>query len=112
MGFLFVFCSNKSKTFPGQVGRVVLQRPSDGTNSLVTSRLILQPRYVLLHRPSRSTQACGHPAPRAAEPGKNLPAMQEVQVRSFVQDDLVEKRMATCSILAWRIPRTDEPGGL
>ena len=43
---------------------------------------------------------------------KNLPAMQEVQVRSFVQDDLVEKRMATCSILAWRIPRTDEPGRL
>lgn len=75
MGFLFVFCSNKSKTFPGQVGRVVLQRPSDGTNSLVTSRLILQPRYVLLHRPSRSTQACGHPAPRAAEPGKKAPVL-------------------------------------
>lgn len=74
MGFLFVFCSNKSKTVPGQVGQVVLQRPSDGTNSLVTSRLILQPHYVLLHRPSWSAQAGGRPAPRAAEPGKKVPA--------------------------------------
>ena len=73
MGFLFFFCSNKSKTVPGQVGWVVLQWPSDGTNSLVTSRLVLQPHYVLLHRPSRSTQAGGRPAPRAAEPGKKAP---------------------------------------
>lgn len=53
--------------------RVVFQWPSDGTNSLVTSRLLLQSRHVLLHRPSRSAQAGGCPAPRAAVPGKKAP---------------------------------------
>ena len=39
--------------------------------------------------------------------------MQETQVLSLGQEDLLEKGMATCfSILAWRIPRTEEPGGL
>ena len=44
---------------------------------------------------------------------KNLPAMQETQVRSLGGEDLLEKGMATnFSILAWRIPWTEEPGGL
>ena len=44
---------------------------------------------------------------------KNLPAMQETQVRSLGQEDPLEKEMATpSSILAWRIPWTEEPGGL
>ena len=44
---------------------------------------------------------------------KNLPAIQETQVRSLGQEDLLKKRMAIhSSILAWRIPRTEEPGGL
>ena len=47
---------------------------------------------------------------------KNLPAMQETQemwVRSLDQEDPLEKEMATySSILAWRIPRTEEPGRL
>ena len=44
---------------------------------------------------------------------KNPPATQETQVRSLCQEDPLEKGMAThCSILAWRIPRTQEPGGL
>ena len=39
---------------------------------------------------------------------KNLPAMQETQVRSLGWEDNVEKRMATHSnILAWRIPWTE-----
>ena len=43
----------------------------------------------------------------------NLPAMQETQVRSLGREDLLEKGMAThSSILAWRIPWTEEPGGL
>ena len=43
---------------------------------------------------------------------KNSPAMQETQVQSLGQDPL-EKSMAThSSILAWRIPWTEEPGGL
>ena len=44
---------------------------------------------------------------------KNLPAMQETQVRSLGQEDPLEKGMATHpSILAWRIPWTEEPGRL
>ena len=44
---------------------------------------------------------------------KNLPAMQETQLRSLGQEDFLEKKMATqSSILAWRIPWTVEPGGL
>ena len=44
---------------------------------------------------------------------KNLPAMQEVQVQFLGQEDPVEKEMAThSSILAWRIPWTEEPGRL
>ena len=38
---------------------------------------------------------------------------QETQVRSLVQEDPLEEGMAThSSILAWRIPWTEEPGGL
>ena len=44
---------------------------------------------------------------------KNLPAMQETQVRSLGEEDLLEKEMATHStILAWRISWTEELGGL
>ena len=43
---------------------------------------------------------------------KNLPAMQETQVRLLGREDPLEKGMAThTSILAWRIPWTEEPGG-
>ena len=39
--------------------------------------------------------------------------IQEIQVRSLGQEDLLEEGMATHScILAWRIPWTEEPGGL
>ena len=44
---------------------------------------------------------------------KNLPAMQETWVRSLGWEDPLEKGKAThSSILAWRIPWTEEPGGL
>ena len=44
---------------------------------------------------------------------KNLPAMWETQVRSLGQEDPLEGGMAAhSSILAWRIPWTEEPGGL
>ena len=44
---------------------------------------------------------------------KNLSAMQETQVQSMSQADPLEKGMAThSSILAWRIPWKEEPGGL
>ena len=44
---------------------------------------------------------------------KSLPAKQETRVQSLDQEDPLEKEMAThSSILAWRIPWTEEPGGL
>ena len=44
---------------------------------------------------------------------KHLPTMQETQVRSLGQEDPLEKEMAPHSrILTWKIPWTEEPGGL
>ena len=44
---------------------------------------------------------------------KNVPAMQETRVRSLGVENPLEKEMATrSSILCWRIPWTEEPGGL
>ena len=44
---------------------------------------------------------------------KNLPAMWETWVQSLDWEDALEEGMAThSSFLAWRIPRTEEPGGL
>ena len=44
---------------------------------------------------------------------KNLPAKQETQVPSLDWEDVLEEGLATHSrILAWRIPWTEEPGGL
>ena len=56
-----------------------------------------------------------HPAPASlvAQRLKCLPAMQETRVRSLGQEDPLEKEMAPhSSILAWRIPWTEEPGRL
>ena len=67
--------------------------------------------------------SCSHPQPHTrplftrwyslmAQMVKNLPAMQGTQVQSLGQEDVLEKGMAThSSILAWRIPWTEEPGG-
>ena len=44
---------------------------------------------------------------------ENLPWIQEIWVQSLGQEDLLEKGIAThSSILAWRIPWTEEPGRL
>ena len=48
-----------------------------------------------------------------AQMAKNLPAMQETRVRSLGQEDPLEREIATrSSILAWKIPWTEEPGRL
>ena len=48
-----------------------------------------------------------------AQSVKNLPAVLETKVRFLGQEDSLEKEMAThSSILAWRIPWTEEPGRL
>ena len=48
-----------------------------------------------------------------AQTVKSMPTIQETQVQSLGQEDPLEKEMAThSSILAWKIPRMEEPGGL
>ena len=48
-----------------------------------------------------------------AQTVKNLPAMQQTQVQFLGREDSLEKDMAIhSSIFAWRIPWTEEPGGL
>ena len=47
-----------------------------------------------------------------AQTVKNLSAMQETRVHSLGQEDTLEKALSThSSILAWRIPCTEKPGG-
>ena len=51
--------------------------------------------------------------PLVAQSVENLPAAQETRLQSPGQEDPREKEMETLSsILAWKIPRTEEPGGL
>ena len=48
-----------------------------------------------------------------AQTVKRLPTMRETWVQSLGREDLLEKEVAThSSVLAWRIPGTEEPGGL
>ena len=73
------------------------------------------------HHPSYDSEEChrnlldflGDPvASLEAQTVKNLPAMQEAWVRSLGQEDPLEKEMAFhSSVLAWRTPWTEEPGG-
>ena len=61
-----------------------------------------------LQRPSQYLRAS-----LVAQMVKNLLAMRETQIRSLSQEDSMEKGMAThFSILAWKIPLTEETGGL
>ena len=70
---------------------------------------------------TRQLNRCGHfmfsygtlKTSLVAQTVKRLPTVQETRVQSLGQEDLLEKGMAThSSILAWRIPWTEEPGGL
>ena len=66
--------------------------------------------------PGKARVCCSKPPSTAslvAQMVKNLPAMLETWVQSLGWEDPMEKGMAThSSILAWRIPWTEEPGGL
>ena len=56
---------------------------------------------------------CGSWASLVAQRLKRLPLIRETRVRSLGQEDPLEKEMVThSSILAWRIPWTEEPGRL
>ena len=62
---------------------------------------------------SSPSEVIGTRASLGAHTVKNLPAMQETQVRPLGWEDPLEKGMAThSSMLAWRISWTEEPGGL
>jgi len=66
-----------------------------------------------LHTYFLKTYLCFNWASFSAQLVKNLPTMQETWVRSLGQEDDLEKEMEThSSILAWRIPWTEEPGRL
>ena len=62
-----------------------------------------------LIQPSLFYLPCMKWASVVAQVVKNLPAMQEIQVQSLGQEDPLKEGAAThCSILAWRIPRTEK----
>ena len=62
--------------------------------------------YISIHKPM-------YGLPLVAQTVKNPPAMKETWVQSLGWEDPLEKGMAVhSSILAWRIPRTEDPGGL
>ena len=82
---------------------------SSNTNTLETSLLL---RVIILLTFKVALDIWSKMLHILAQAVKNLPAMQETWVWSLGQEDPMEKRMAThSSILAWRIPRTEEPGG-
>ena len=63
--------------------------------------------------PGKLIMTCMHKGFPNGSDSKESPAIQETQVRSLGQEDPLEKGMAThSSILAWRILRTEAPGGL
>ena len=71
----------------------------------------IQPLCALISSPVNLVNA--YWASLVAQMVKNLPAMQETWVQSLGWEDPLEKEMAIhSSILAWKIPWTEEPGGL
>ena len=68
---------------------------------------------MLWRKVRQSRQSKVELASLVAQRVKNLLAVRETWVQSLSQEDPLEKEMAThSSVLAWRIPRTEEPGGL
>ena len=75
--------------------------------------LVLRSEVLCLYRRISETVFLYLRASLVAQRVKRVPAMQETWVRSLGQEDPLEKEMAThSSILAWRIPWTEELGGL
>ena len=71
----------------------------EASNALLSAFVLIQPSFLW--------------ASLVAQLVKNLPAVQETQVRSLGWEDPLEKEMAThSSILAWKISWTEKPGGL
>ena len=82
----------------------------NGDSALAHSEAI--PSFIFLPELEHSPQVLGI-ASLVAQSVTNLPAVQEIWVRSLGLEDPLEKEMAThSSILAWKISWTEEPGGL
>ena len=103
------YCSRKGKSTQHPIGTC----EKDIGACLIGDRL---PKWRCLSRNTeRDTLNCVHWASLLAQTVENLPAMPETQLQSLflVQEDPLEKGMEThTSILAWRTPWTEEPGGL
>ena len=70
-------------------------------------KLIPQNKYI------NSLAFAGNWASQVAQAVKNLPTMHKIQVQPLSLEDPLEKGMAThSSVLAWKIPETEQPGGL
>ena len=75
--------------------------------------LDLQPSITSPHCRLGFASFHGHKAPLVPQMAKNLLVMWETWIQSLGQEDPLEKEMAThSSILAWKTPRAEEPGGL
>ena len=88
---------------------------AQSTRKEITGDLVsLKSKSFISKWPVQKPQTLGsHQSSLIAQLVNNLPAMQQTQIRSLGQKDHLEKEMAThSSILAWRIPWTEEPGGL
>ena len=85
--------------------------PYKGSSWLFTNQMEV---YIQSQKPRRKIRfSLKTEAFLVAQTVKNLPAMLETQVYSLDREDPLEKGMAThSSILAWKIPWTEEPGGL
>ena len=80
---------------------------STGTDHFLFAILTASPKFTFL--------ACclARKVSQVAHMVKNLPVMQETWVQSLGREDALEKEKEThSSILAWRIPWTEESGGL
>ena len=74
---------------------------------------IMQLGKLATTKSSNNNYGLGKKKKKVAHMVNNSPAMQETRVRSLGRDESLEKGMEThSSILAWRIPQTDEPGRL
>ena len=88
-------------------GRLLSSKPPDLLCFSMAAQLD-QYRQQVFHRTCRLQRAS-----LTAQPAKSLPAMRETWVRFLGREDPLEEGKAThSSILAWRIPWTEEPGGL
>ena len=84
----------------------------EATEKLVTQATVAQLRYPVRKVAFQASDYYGNNF-LLAQTTKNLPAMQGNWVLSLGWEDPLKKGMAThSSILAWRIPRTEEPGRL